>query len=118
MPLKERRVTPPTTREDSEGARRLTAERSAIALPMRPHDFELAKGLVTAHDAEHVYLSDFMVLHMLRQGKMSLEGLRLLRTQFELIDRDGGASVACATGRTEAITYFPHLAHLGWARPS
>ena len=35
-----------------------------------------------------VHLSDFVVLHMLRQGKMTIDTVKLLRSQFQLLDRD------------------------------
>ena len=65
----------------------LEAEARSVATPMRRSEFELAKSLCTPDD-NRVHLSDFLVLHLLRQGKMSIESIRLLRTQFELLDRD------------------------------
>ena len=62
------------------------AERKAIAAPMHPEEFELAKSLCT--DDGVVHLSDFVVLHLLRQGKLDIDTIRLLRAQFELLDVD------------------------------
>ena len=36
-----------------------------------------------------MHLSDFVVLHLLRQGKITLEQIKMVRAQFELCDRDG-----------------------------
>ena len=63
------------------------AERRAIATPLAPAEFEMAKSLCTADDG-YVHLSDFVVLHLLRQGKVSFESIRLLRAQFGMLDRD------------------------------
>ena len=47
-----------------------------------------------------VHLSDFIVLHMLRQGKMTTDTVKLLRSQFQLLDRDASGVLsreeACA----------------------
>ena len=69
------------------------AERQAIATPMRPAEFELAKSLCTAEDG-FVHLSDFIVLHLLRKGKVTLDGMRMLRAQFEMLDRDASGRLA------------------------
>lgn len=62
------------------------AERRAIATPMRREEFELAKTLCTG-DGE-VHLADFVVLNLLRQGKLKISTIGLLRAQFDLLDTD------------------------------
>ena len=64
----------------------VAAERRAIAKPLARAEFELGKSLCT--DDGLVHLSDFVVLQLLRQGKLTLETIRLLRAQFHLLDRD------------------------------
>ena len=44
-----------------------------------------------------VHLSDFIVLHLLRQGKTSLETLGLLKSQFVALDRDRSGSLAAVS---------------------
>jgi len=77
----------------------IAAERRAIATRMRPDEFDLAKSLVTRDDG-YVHLSDYLVLHLLRQGKISHDTVGLLRAQFDLLDVGGGGVLtlqqACA----------------------
>ena len=44
-----------------------------------------------------MHLSDFIVLHLLRQGKTSLETLGLLKSQFVALDRDRSGSLAAVS---------------------
>ena len=74
------------------------AERRAIEAPLRRVDFDLAASL--CDDEGGLRLSDFVVLQMLRQGKLSLTAVRLMRARFNLLDRDasGRLSLEEATG--------------------
>ena len=76
----------------------VASERRAIETPMHREEFELAKSLCT--DDGVVHLSDFIVLHLLRQGKLTIDNIRLLRAQFNLLDADssGVLTVEEATG--------------------
>ena len=80
------------------------AERQAIATPMRPAEFELARSLCCTEDG-FVHLSDFVALHLLRKGKVTIEGMRLLRAQFKLLDRDASGHLtieeACCMNQTQ-----------------
>ena len=49
-----------------------------------------------------------MVLHLLRQGKMSIESIRLLQAQFELLDDDGSG------GLTLEEACGPYGKGMGW----
>ncbi len=59
-------------------------ERIALTRPMSPADYELAKHLTTQDSVVH--LSDFIVLQLLRQGKLTQEGIEVLKQNFELLD--------------------------------
>lgn len=61
-------------------------ERIALTRPMSPADYELAKHLTTEDSVVH--LSDFIVLQLLRQGKLTKEGIAILKQNFELLDTD------------------------------
>ena len=53
-----------------------------------------------------MHLSDFVVLHLLRQGKTSLATLRLLKRQFVALDRDGSGSLTFAEA-TDPFAFAP-----------
>lgn len=61
-------------------------ERVALTRPLSPADFEVAKHLTTEDSVVH--LSDFIVLQLLRQGKLTREGIKILKQKFELLDTD------------------------------
>mmetsp|Transcript_14677 Transcript_14677/g.30032 ORF Transcript_14677/g.30032 Transcript_14677/m.30032 type:complete len:511 (-) Transcript_14677:41-1573(-) len=79
-------------------------EHAAIIRPLSESEYEFAsKSLCTKDDAVH--LSDFIVLQLMRQGKMSVESLQFMKRQFELCDKDksGKLSWREATQLTENI---------------
>jgi Ca2+-binding EF-hand superfamily protein len=61
-------------------------EASALTRPLSRAEFDLAKNLTTKDSVVH--LSDFVVLQLLRQGKLSLEAIEVLKENFELLDSD------------------------------
>jgi Ca2+-binding EF-hand superfamily protein len=61
-------------------------EASALTRPLSRAEFDLAKHLTTKDSVVH--LSDFVVLQLLRQGKLSLEAIEVLKQNFELLDSD------------------------------
>jgi Ca2+-binding EF-hand superfamily protein len=61
-------------------------EASALTRPLSGAEFDLAKHLTTRDSVVH--LSDFVVLQLLRQGKLSLEAIEVLKENFELLDSD------------------------------
>ncbi len=68
-------------------------EHAAIIRPLSESEYEFAsKSLCTNDDAVH--LSDFIVLQLMRQGKMSVESLQFMKRQFELCDRDGSGKLS------------------------
>lgn len=56
-----------------------------------------------------MHLSDFVLLHLLRQGKVGIETLGLLKRQFAALDRDssGTLTLAEATAPLEPFTMPP-----------
>jgi Ca2+-binding EF-hand superfamily protein len=61
-------------------------EASALTRPLSRAEFDLAKHLTTRDSVVH--LSDFVVLQLLRQGKLSLEAIEVLKQNFEMLDSD------------------------------
>lgn len=61
-------------------------EASALSRPMSRDEFEVAKHLTT-NDAV-VHLSDYIVMQLLRQGKISKDTVQLLRHNFDGLDTD------------------------------
>lgn len=61
-------------------------ERAALARPISADDFALAARLTT--DDSVVHLSDFIVLQLLRQGKLTKEAIYALKHNFEMLDTD------------------------------
>ena len=43
-----------------------------------------------------MHLSDFVLLHLLRQGKVGIETLGLLKRQFAALDRDSSGTLTLA----------------------
>ena len=62
-------------------------EANALARPLTREEFDLAKHLTTKEDNE-VHLSDFIVLQLLRQGKLSMEAVEVMKQNFQSLDRD------------------------------
>ena len=77
----------------------LSEVKSQILKPLDLTEFELAKHLCTKDS--FIHLSDFIVLQLLRQGKISLQMLNLIKAQFERLDKDhsGVLTLSQATGR-------------------
>ncbi|CAB9497566.1 expressed unknown protein [Seminavis robusta] len=62
-------------------------ETTALTRPLSEAEFDLAKHLTTPKDSL-IHLSDFIVLQLLRQGRLSLSAVEVLRHNFDLLDRD------------------------------
>ena len=62
-------------------------ERAAMSRPMTPEEYEMAAHLTTAQD-DVVHLSDFIVLQLLRQGKLSIDAANVLKRNFDMLDTD------------------------------
>mmetsp|Transcript_3379 Transcript_3379/g.3940 ORF Transcript_3379/g.3940 Transcript_3379/m.3940 type:complete len:539 (+) Transcript_3379:111-1727(+) len=60
-------------------------EKHAIDRPIQKCEFDFAKRLCTPND-QMVHLSDFIVLQLLRMGKVNMRTIDLIKTQFEILD--------------------------------
>ena len=69
-------------------------EREALTRPMTKQEYELASHLTTKDDVVH--LSDFIVLQLLRQGKLTVEAVQVLKENFEMLDSKGGGTLSLA----------------------
>ena len=80
----------------------LSEVKSQIDKPLDLTEFELAKNLCTEDSVIH--LSDFIVLQLLRQGKISRQMVNLIKAKFERLDtnRSGVLSLDQATSRVTA----------------
>jgi Ca2+-binding EF-hand superfamily protein len=67
-------------------------ERTALTRPMTPAEYELASHLTTNDSVVH--LSDFIVLQLLRQGKLSSEAIQVMKRNFEMLDVDGNGTLS------------------------
>ena len=67
-------------------------ERAALTRPISAAEYDLAAHLTT--NDEVVHLSDFIVLQLLRQGKLSSEGIKVMKRNFELMDTDGSGTLS------------------------
>lgn len=63
-------------------------EKHAILRPLQRKEFELAKSLCSPED-QMVHLSDFIVLQLLKMGKVDMNTIDLMKTQFEILDVEG-----------------------------
>jgi hypothetical protein len=72
-------------------------ERRALTRPLSRAEFDLAKHLTTRDSLVH--LSDFIVLQLLRQGKLTVEAIELLKQNFEMLDvgQTGSLTIRQAT---------------------
>ena len=67
-------------------------ERKALTRPLTRAEFDLAKHLTTPRDSL-VHLSDFIVLQLLRQGRISEDTIRVLKQNFDLLDVNNKGSL-------------------------
>ena len=61
-------------------------EAKALARPMSPEEYETAMHLTT--EDSRVHLSDFIVMQLLRQGRITPETITLLKQNFDLLDAE------------------------------
>lgn len=66
-------------------------ERFALTRPLTAAEYEIAAKLTTKDS--FVHLSDFIVLQLLRQGRLSVEVIEALKQNFEMLDAKGNGSL-------------------------
>ena len=71
-------------------------EKNAISRPLTRKEFDYAKSLCSPQD-QMVHLSDFIVLQLLRMGKVNMETIELMKTQFKNLDVDGSGKLFQST---------------------
>ena len=73
-------------------------EYARITQPLSPSEFEFASRRLCSTD-DSIHLSDFIILQLFRQGKLSVEELDYMKIQFKAFDkgRDGMLSKSEAT---------------------
>lgn len=68
------------------------AEYAAVARPFTNDEFNFAKSLCTKYD-DLVHLGDFIVLQLLRQGKISFETVEIMRSHFYSLDTNNSGGL-------------------------
>jgi Ca2+-binding EF-hand superfamily protein len=66
-------------------------EEYALTRPMTATEYDIAKQNLTvrtSHKGRGLHLGDFVVLQLMRQGKLSVETFQLLKKEFEILDKD------------------------------
>ena len=63
----------------------------SIVQPLDVTEFEYAKNLCSKD--KYIHLSDFVVLQLLRQGKVDMRMVNLMKSQFELLDKNGSGRI-------------------------
>ena len=63
----------------------------SIYNPLDITEFEYAKNLCSKDD--EIHLSDFLVLQLLRQGKIDMRTVSLIKAQFDALDSDGSGKL-------------------------
>ncbi|KAL7562818.1 hypothetical protein ACA910_002441 [Epithemia clementina (nom. ined.)] len=89
-------------------------EASALTRPLSQHEYDLARRLATARNSSTshkennkregltlsprhdslLYLSDFIVLQLLRQGKLTVEMVEILKHNFESLDKNNSGALS------------------------
>lgn len=64
----------------------------SIYHPLDVTEFEYAKNLCSKDD--EIHLSDFLVLQLLRQGKIDIRTVTLIKAQFDALDNDGSGKLS------------------------
>mmetsp|Transcript_35083 Transcript_35083/g.70931 ORF Transcript_35083/g.70931 Transcript_35083/m.70931 type:complete len:482 (-) Transcript_35083:873-2318(-) len=75
------------------------AEQRIIRTPLKSYEYSIATKLISTQD-DVMHLSDFIVLQFLRRGLTDVNTIKLVKEQFEEMDRDndGALSFEEATG--------------------
>ena len=71
-----------------------SAEKKVIMKPIDINEFEFAKSLCSEDDVMH--LSDFIVMQLLRQKKINMETVNVLKSHFKSLDVDKSTTLTLA----------------------
>lgn len=66
-------------------------EMDALTRPMTATEYNVARqslAVRTSHAGRGLHLGDFVVLQLMRQGRLSVETFEVLKREFELLDKD------------------------------
>jgi len=69
-----------------------SASKMAIVKPLNKAEFEFAKYLCSSDKVIH--MSDFVVLQLLRQGKVNMNTVVLIKKQFDMLDWDNSGTLS------------------------
>ena len=58
----------------------------AIARPLSPSEYRFASKSLCSTD-NSIHLSDYIVLQLMRQGKLSLESFEFMKRQYQTLDQ-------------------------------
>ncbi|KAL7536461.1 hypothetical protein ACHAXR_007175 [Thalassiosira sp. AJA248-18] len=61
-------------------------ELAAITRPLSPAEYQFASRSLCSRDSA-LHLSDYIVLQLMRQGKLSLESFEFMKRQYQIIDQ-------------------------------
>jgi len=61
-------------------------ELAAITRPLSPSEFHFASKSLCSTDSA-IHLSDYVVLQLMRQGKLSLESFEFMKRQYQILDQ-------------------------------
>ena len=78
-------------------------ERVALTKPLTQTEYNLAKHLTTPNDNE-VHLSDFIVLQLLRQGRISEDTIHTLKDNFDLLDDNNTGTLSLEQATSTSST--------------
>ena len=71
-------------------------EKRTIFRSLNKKEFDFAKSLCSPQD-QMVHLSDFIVLQLIRMGKVNMDTIDLIKTQFKILDKDGSGQLLHST---------------------
>ena len=76
-------------------------EAKALARPMSREEYETAMYLTT--EDPRVHLSDFIVMQLLRQGRITPETITVLKQNFDLLDADRTGALTLEQATTTSM---------------
>lgn len=71
----------------------------SISEPIDITEFEYAKNLCSTDS--YIHLSDFVVLQLLRQGRVDIRMINMIKNQFNNLDKDGNGVLTLDEATTD-----------------